>query len=111
MNTFAVGVDFGGTKIAAGVVNLKTGQLVGVAKKKTRLAHEQDDIVKRLLAVVDESLQEAGISIEQISGIGIGAAGMIDREKGMILAAFNLGANNVLLTAPLQRLFINSGIG
>jgi len=102
MDKFAVGVDFGGTKIAAGVVNLKTGQLVGVAKKKTRLAHEQDDIVNRLFAVVDESLQEAAISIEQVSGIGIGAAGMVDRDKGVILAAVNLGANNIFLTAPLQ---------
>ena len=54
----AVGIDFGGTKILAGVVNLETGALVGTSKKKTRAAHEQDDLIKRIISVVDDALSE-----------------------------------------------------
>lgn len=103
MEKFAVGVDFGGTKVSAGVVNLDTGQLVAAAKKKTRSLHEQDDIVRKLEAVIDEALSEAGMSIEQIQGVGIGAAGMVSRQKGVLLAAVNIGANDIAIAEPISR--------
>lgn len=102
---FAVGVDFGGTKISAGVVNLETGKLVGQAKKKTRQVHEQDDVVKRIIAVVDESLGDAGIDAKKIRGIGMGAAGMVNRQKGILLAAANIGAHDLPLAEPLTAHF------
>jgi glucokinase len=98
----AVGIDFGGTKILAGVVNVETGKLVGTGKKKTRQAHEQDDLFKRIISVVDEAIQEAGVDEKKIIGIGIGAAGMVDRERGVLLNAVNLGLQEVSLTAPLE---------
>ena len=100
---FAVGVDFGGTKISAGVVNLETGRLVGAAKKKTRQVHDELDVVKRIIAVVDESLSEANVDIKKIIGVGIGAAGMVNRQKGILLAAVNIGANDLPLTEPLSK--------
>ena len=33
--SIALGIDFGGTKVLAGVVNLDTGEVLGTAKKKT----------------------------------------------------------------------------
>lgn len=100
---FAVGVDFGGTKISAGVVNLETGRLVSAAKKKTRQVHEELDVVKRIISVVDDSLNEANIDMKKVVGIGIGAAGMVNRQKGILLAAVNIGANDLPLTEPLSR--------
>lgn len=100
---FAVGVDFGGTKISAGVVNLETGRLVSAAKKKTRQVSEETDVVKRIISVVDESLNEANIDMKKIAGIGIGAAGMVNRQKGILLAAVNIGANDLPLTEPLSK--------
>jgi glucokinase len=103
MDKFAVGVDFGGTKISAGVVNLETGRLVAAAKKKTRLLQEQDDIVKRLISVVDESLDEAATAVDQIAGVGIGVAGMVNRHKGILLSAANLGVNEIPLSEPIGK--------
>lgn len=100
---FAIGVDFGGTKISAGVVNLETGRLVGASKKKTREAREQDDVVKRIVAVVDEAVAESGVEFRKIQGMGIGAAGMVNRQKGILLAAVNIGANDIELSDPLSR--------
>lgn len=98
----AVGIDFGGTKILAGVVNIETGQLIGTAKKKTRQPNEQDSITKRLCAVVDEALADAKIDARRLVGIGIGAAGMVDRQKGILLNAVNLGLQETPLTDPLS---------
>lgn len=99
---FAIGVDFGGTKISAGVVNLDTGRLVAAAKKKTRQVHEESDVVKRLLAVIDEALQDANVDRKKIVGIGVGAAGMVDRQKGVLLDAVNIGAQDLPLTEPIS---------
>lgn len=98
----AVGIDFGGTKILAGVVNVETGKLVGTGKKKTRQPNEQDDLFKRIISVVDEAINEAGVDAKKIVGIGIGAAGMVDRERGVLLNAVNIGLQEVALTAPLE---------
>lgn len=100
---FAIGIDVGGTKVSAGVVNVETGRLIAASKKKTRLIHEQDDIVKRLVAVVDEALAEAGIAIDQVGGIGIGTAGMVNRQKGILISAANLGVNEIPLCEPLSK--------
>jgi len=102
---FAVGVDFGGTKISAGVVNLDTGKLVGAAKKKTRQVSKEDDVVKRIISVVDESLADAGIDFKRVHGIGIGAAGMVNRKSGVLVQAVNIGANDLPLTEPISRYY------
>lgn len=102
MEKFAVGVDFGGTKIAAGVVNLENGKLVGSARKKTRQVQDTEDVIKRITAVIDEALGEASLDRKKVVGIGVGAAGMVNRDKGILLAAVNIGANDVPLSGPIS---------
>jgi glucokinase len=105
MDRFAVGVDLGGTKIAAGVVNIETGQLVGSARKKTRTQQEQDDLVKRLISAIDEALQEAGLEAKHVVGIGVGAPGQVNREKGILLFGPNLAVNDMPITDPISAHF------
>jgi glucokinase len=101
----AVGIDFGGTKILAGVVNVDTGKLVGTGKKKTRQPNEQDDLIKRIASVVNEAIDEAKVDPKKLIGIGIGAAGMVNRQKGILLNAVNLGLQEVPLTEPLSEVY------
>ncbi len=102
---FAVGVDLGGTKILGSVVNLNTGRMVSTSKKKTRVVNEGLDLVKRISLVVADAIDESGMDPSKLAGIGIGAAGMVDRERGILLAAANLGANDVVLAEPLKAQF------
>jgi glucokinase len=102
---FAVGVDLGGTKILASVVNMATGQLISSAKKKTRVIEEGGELVKRIAACVAEAMQDAGSEVKKISGIGVGAAGMVDREHGVLRAAANIGTNDLPIAAPLENQF------
>jgi glucokinase len=98
---FAVGVDFGGTKMAAGVVNVETGCLVGVGKKKTRQVSEQEDVIKRIIAVIDEALLASEIDLKKVGSIGIGAAGQVNRLKGVLIDAANIGVQDLALTEPI----------
>jgi len=99
---FAIGVDFGGTKILSGIVNLESGRLVGTGKKKTRQLHGEDDVVDRLVSVIDESIAEAGINPDRLVGIGIGAAGQVNRAKGVLIYAANIGVRDLALAQPLS---------
>lgn len=87
MTNLAIGVDFGGTKIACGVVDIKSGRLVGTTKKKTRVLGDEKDVWQRLQSAVDELLAETNVDIKDTLGIGIGSAGMIDRKKRAALAS------------------------
>lgn len=102
---FAVGVDLGGTKILGSVVNLSNGRMISTSKKKTRVVTEGLDLVKRIAAVVDDAIEESGMDVSKLCGIGIGAAGMVDREKGILLAAANIGANDLPIAEPLKAQF------
>src|SRR5262249_44932499 len=99
---YAIGVDFGGTKVLAGVVNLESGRLAGTGKKKTRQLQSEDDVVGRLVSVIDESLAEAGINADKLVGIGIGAAGQVNRAKGVLIYAANIGVRDLPLAQPLS---------
>lgn len=102
---FAVGVDLGGTKILAGVVNMSTGQLISAAKKKTRVIEEGGELIKRIASCISESMEIAGVEPKKIVGIGVGAAGMVDRERGILLAAANIGTNDLPIAEPLSSQF------
>ncbi|MBK9774024.1 MAG: ROK family protein [Candidatus Obscuribacter sp.] len=102
---FAVGVDLGGTKILASVVNLNNGKLLSSSKKKTRIVNDGQELVKRIGAVVEDALTDAAMDISKICGIGIGAAGMVDRDKGILLAAANIGTNDLPISDPLKTQF------
>jgi glucokinase len=102
---YAIGVDLGGTKILASVVNLSSGQLISSAKKKTRVVEEGGELVKRIAVCIAEAVQDSGVETKKIIGIGVGAAGMVDREKGILLAAANIGTNDLPISEPISSQF------
>lgn len=93
---YAIGVDLGGTKILAGVIELNSGKVVGVAKKKTAKT-STDDFVARLFEAVDSAIEEAKLPDKtRLRHLGIGVAGQVDRAKGVLIAAPNLGVTSSL---------------
>lgn len=109
---YSIGVDLGGTKVLAGVVETKTGKLIGTKKKRTKQANTQDLLLERITAAIDEAIEKTEIDVNQVSGIGVGAAGMVNRETGTLLQAANLGVNDIEITRPLQEKYkVNARLG
>lgn len=79
----AIGIDVGGTKVAAGVVD-HAGQVLARVR---RLTPAQD--VARTRDVIVEVVRELAAAY-QVSGVGIGAAGWIDVTRATVLYAPNL---------------------
>jgi glucokinase len=82
----AIGVDVGGTKVAAGVVD-EHGRIVGSVRRPTP-GHEPRLIADTIAEVVDELRRRHGVGTE--TPIGIGAAGWLDRDRCRVMFAPNL---------------------
>lgn len=92
-NKYVVGIDLGGTKILAAVVD-EQGHIVGRSKRKTipRKAEEPGPtlVAKRMAKTVKEAIDEAGISSKKVVAIGASAPGPVDINKGRVFGAVNI---------------------
>src|SRR5262245_38464967 len=100
---YVVGVDLGGTKIMAGVF---TPQLkcLQTAKISTKAGRGFEAVIDRIARCVRDAVDEADLSLKQIRGVGVGAPGAVDPEKGEVLFAPNLEWKNVALKKELEKL-------
>lgn len=79
-----VGIDIGGTKIAAGVVD-ESGQIL--ARKRVATAGRDAETVEKTVSDLVKQLQ----GDFDIEAIGIGAAGFVDEKRSRVNFAPNLG--------------------
>jgi glucokinase len=86
----ALGIDYGGTKLLAAVVELESGEVVATAKKRTSAADKPDQILARIHSAADAALKSANLKPKQLAGIGVGAAGQVDADDGVLLGTPNL---------------------
>ncbi len=92
-NKYVVGIDLGGTKILAAVVD-EQGHIVGRSKRKTIPRKAEDPgpnlVAKRMAKTVKEAIDEAGISSKKVVAIGASAPGPVDINKGRVFGAVNI---------------------
>jgi len=99
---YAIGVDLGGTKIMSAVVDVQ-GNVIGQAKKSTHAEKGPAAVLKRIEKAMNEALESAGVQKDQIEAIGIGAPGLVDSARGVVVQLTNLpGWHNVPLARALQ---------
>jgi glucokinase len=82
--TYTIGVDVGGTKVAAGVVD-EEGKVL-VSTRRPTPSESPDHVEETIAAVVTELRREYA----DIEAVGIGAAGFVDAERSTVLFAPNL---------------------
>jgi glucokinase len=91
VNRYAVGIDVGGTKIAAGIVD-SAGTIL--ACRQTRAHSEREPAV--VIAAIEEafrSLLECDqVTLHDLEGVGVGFPGTINLPRGSILISSNLPA-------------------
>jgi glucokinase len=103
---YALGIDLGGTKILAAVIDITTGEVVSSARKRTRAERGQDFVEKRTIEMASAALDAANLPADaSIMAIGVGAAGQIDRKDGVVVDAPNLGVQNMRLGDLLGKQF------
>ncbi|MCX7720986.1 MAG: ROK family protein [Dictyoglomus thermophilum] len=103
----AVGVDLGGTKINVLLVD-DQGKVLERDKQPTESEKGKDHVINKIKSMIDNVLNQAGLKITEIEGIGIGFPGLMDRDKKTTLYAPNLGdewKKEVLLGKELEETF------
>jgi glucokinase len=105
---YAVGIDIGGTKLYAGVIDLRSGKALATARKRTHPERGADFFTERLLEVAAEAIAAAKLPPgASVAAVGAGIAGQVDRANGMLIAGPNLGQglNNLPLREILAKRF------
>jgi glucokinase len=104
MDKPVLGIDLGGTKVYAAVVDGK-GRITGHARNKTRAWRDEEKVFTTIVKTARRALAGAGLDQSAISAIGIGAPGPIDPGAGVIIDSANLPFRNFPLGERLSQEF------
>ncbi len=86
---YYIGIDLGGTNIAAGLVN-ELGKIVDYQTIATNKARGVEAIVQDMVELCNTMIRKSNLKKEEIHSIGIGVPGFVDSEKGLVVYATNL---------------------
>ncbi len=106
---YALGIDLGGTKTLAAVVDVSTGEVLSSERKPTRAEKGQEYVSQHVINLSTAALESAKLPAgAKIIAVGIGAAGQIDRndrKNGVIVDAPNLGVKDMPMADILGKQF------
>ena len=87
----AVGVDVGGTKIAAGVIDAHA-QVLSRYSARTHAGRPPAEVIEAIVEATEAVLAQAGLRVEDVAGLGVGFAGHVNSALGRVLTSSNLPA-------------------
>lgn len=99
-----IGVDIGGTTITVGMLN-NNNNIIMKTIIKTLASESADGVINRLNNAIQFVIDESGIDLVNISHIGIGCPGMLNRASGLVIYSNNLGWGNIELKDKIQKVF------
>jgi glucokinase len=85
-----LGVDLGGTKIAAAVVDVASGAVAARASIPTEAHAGPDAVLARMGGLILEVSRAAGLTRGQIGAVGVGVPGPFDQATGQTIFLPNL---------------------
>ena len=96
--TYIVGVDLGGTNIVVGALPDDGSDVIALRSELTRADQGADSVIDRIARMIDtviaETIAQTGIKRSDVVGVGVGAPGPLDRERGLVVTTPNLGWTN-----------------
>ncbi|OGS41435.1 MAG: hypothetical protein A2506_09620 [Elusimicrobia bacterium RIFOXYD12_FULL_66_9] len=101
---FYIGVDVGGTKIAAGLVR-PDGKIVGWEKSSTPRKHGAGEVMKVIVRAIRDVMRDADVKPKRLRGIGVGLPGVVDQKGERLLAAPNIALAGYPIAKTLRKRF------
>ena len=95
MREYAIGIDVGGTNIKVGLFD-KDMQMVKSLKTLTDKELEADRMIDLLASLVRQLMAEAGVSADNVRGVGAAFPSFIDYENGYVVETSNILSLNDL---------------
>lgn len=97
-----IGIDLGGTNIAAGVVD-EGGKIIAKASVPTLAKRPTEEIVSDMAKLCETVTEKAGCKLSDITSVGIGVPGTVDDKNGMVVYACNVPMANTPLAGMLRK--------
>ena len=102
---FILGVDLGGTKLAAALATTQ-GEILARGRTPTYAQAGPDAVIESICATINEVLSAKALEPSRLLGIGIAAAGIIDSANGKVIFSPNLpGWHEVPLRDAIEQQF------
>lgn len=86
---YAIGIDIGGTKIAAGVVD-RNGKVRNRFSTGTHAEQPPEAVISAVGQAYAALLKQGGIDAAEVEAVGLGFAGNINGPAGMVLVSSNM---------------------
>ncbi len=99
---YYVGIDLGGTNIAAGLVD-ENGKVLHKDSVPTLREREYPEIIKDMAMLSLKVIKDAGLEVKDVKSIGIGSPGTPNKKEGILIYANNLKFRNVPMRAEMQK--------
>ena len=107
---YVIGVDIGEIKIRTALADIK-GQVISYVEKETLAEAGEYATLQKIIDSMREVLSEGKVGDEKLVAISLGAPGIVDVEKGIVLDAPNIkGWKNFPLKALIESHF-NKAVG
>ncbi|MBF0845250.1 ROK family protein, partial [Streptococcus danieliae] len=84
-----IGIDLGGTSIKFAILT-QAGEIQEKWSIKTNILDEGSHIVPEMIASIQHHLDLLNLTAENFLGIGMGSPGVVDRQAGTVVGAYNL---------------------
>ncbi len=101
---YYLGIDLGGTNIAAGIVDEK-GTILRKGSTPTILTRPIEEIVKDMADLCKKLVAEEGLTMDDICSVGLGCPGTVDNTNGIIAFSNNIPMRNVPMRKLLEAHF------
>lgn len=98
---YYLGIDLGGTNLAAGVVDANY-QILGRGSAKTTVPCPEAEMVEQLARAAHAALEDAAIPLDEIAWVGVGSPGAIEPKSGVVEFSSNLFFHNFALKTQLE---------
>lgn len=101
-----IGIDIGGTNIVAGLIEKKDNDYFVIKKEscETRAKDGVENIEKRIKNLYDKVLRKTNTHSNDINWVGIGVAGSVNVEKGIVGYSSNLFVKNWKLKENMENI-------
>ena len=97
-----IGIDLGGTNIAAGIVD-ENGKIICKGSVPTLRERGNDAIVADMAKLSLKLVEESDLKLSDIKAVGIGCPGTIDNERGVVVYSNNIVMENYPLVEKFRQ--------
>ena len=97
---YTIGIDVGGTNLKAGLVN--EHYEIEATAKMPLCWESAEKFAADLVRLAKSVVEQKGIALSEVSGIGIGVPGQVDNKNGLIVKTVNIPIRNMPIAKLMQ---------